>query len=787
MNRHLRRQPARRALLAVVGLAVALAALTGCGREPAAPREETSRRMPAVPRLTSPEGAPRRIEARARSVTDDTSGASPAASVDALRPPAPRPDVGAEATAEPSIGQGQLCHWDRHCGSELVCRDGLCVDQPVFMHFTSRFTERTRADEFGAPGFGSATPKVLVIAFCHVADHACTERVTSLRAHIGEEDEVRVVMWTVFDPNEPEERLFSLAWIKASMVDRFFEFRRIVKSVGATEAGERTEDYMARVEQALHEQSKKLSHVFDEEDGRRYLTEEHVRLEQISRQLGFTVAPKLFVNGIELDIDVDPERLKELFVLEQLRALSVVAAGVSEDDAVHHLIWSNNVSFAAIYYPLLRGGERDGQLERLRRRKPRVKIRVRGERRHRPLVLEGDWVRGSKEAPITVVALVEPGDPESRQVREAVLQLQAQERATDVRLVLRPYIEPIDAAAVRRARLVLGAPSMDDRLHALELLFKPPPGDAWSEALTRMAPRFGSMARLLGRANSKETSAQLQRLLQEQVRLDVRAAPAVFVNGRLLPSASRPAAIAHAVAGERASLDAKKGKARRRPRYEALLRQYKSADPIGEVAHRFPTEGAIIVGQAEDKARLTLTLFIDYQCPFSRQMIDLIQSLSFELPGELRLVMLNFPMDKHPLAAELAGVAICAARQGRYRETLSALLGAQVGADHVDHAAICEAASIRDCAALEACAGSKDVREQIKREQQAGRDAEVAGTPALFVEGRKLTPQGEGFSSPLVLDLLTEYFMRDWTLPSESMVRAPSAPELGSTGQEVTR
>jgi protein-disulfide isomerase len=778
MNRHRSPTLGRHLLLTLTGLGLAVAALAGCSHERDAPRAETARRMPAIPCLKSVEGTPGHNAATAPSAGQretDTSSATPGE--DEGTPPA-RPDVGAEATPERLTRRGHLCDWDRNCGPELVCQDGLCVEQPVFEHFTTQFTERARADEFGAPGLGSVTPKVLVTAFCHVADHACTKRVASLSAHIGEEDEVRVVMWVVFDPEKNEERLFSLMWIKASMVDRFFEFRGIARSVGAMESGERAEDYMKRLDRALDEQSRMLSHIFLEEDGRRYLTEEHVRMERVSRQLGLTLAPKLLVNGIELDIDVDPERLKALFIQEQLRAQSVIASGVPDDDVVHHLIWSNNAAFASIYYPLLRGGASYEQFKRLRHRKANVRVRVKGERRHRPLIFDGDWVRGSKKAPITVVALVEPGDIASAQVHEAVKQLRSQTSATDVRLVLRPYVEPIDAAAVRRARLVLGASSTEDRLHALDLLLQPPSGTTWSGVLDRLAPGFGSMARLVQRANSRETSERIRRLLQEQVRLDLREAPAVYVNGRLVPSASRPTAIAHAVAKERAALEARQGTKRRRPDYAGLLKRYKSADAIGETAHRFPTRDAIIVGEAEDTALATLTLFIDYQCPFSRQMIDLIQSLSLELPGKLRLVLLNYPMDKHPLATELAGVAICAARQGRYRETLGVLLGAQAGKDHVDYAALCEAAAIKDCAALEDCAGGEEVLKQIKREQQAGRDAEVAGTPALFVDGRKLTPQGEGFSSPLVLDLLTGYFMRDWVLPTESMVQAP---------KEVTR
>jgi len=89
---------------------------------------------------------------------------------------------------------------------------------------------------------------------------------------------------------------------------------------------------------------------------------------------------------------------------------------------------------------------------------------------------------------------------------------------------------------------------------------------------------------------------------------------------------------------------------------------------------------------------------------------------------------------------------------------------------------------------MKACVARKETNALIRRQRRAGEAAGVQGTPALFIGGRKITPQGGGFSIAFLADIANRYFLRDWTLPSEaSIARWIEAVEEAKAAQEAER
>lgn len=150
--------------------------------------------------------------------------------------------------------------------------------------------------------------------------------------------------------------------------------------------------------------------------------------------------------------------------------------------------------------------------------------------------------------------------------------------------------------------------------------------------------------------------------------------------------------------------------------------------------YKIPLEDSPVRGAPE--ALVTLVEFSDYQCPYCRQAHTTVTQVEKKYAGKLRLVMKQFPLSFHPLAKPAALAAIAAGRQGKYWEMHDRLFSSpQLDPDSLERYA-------REL--------GLDV-ERWKRDQQdprvaavIGRDSElggnigVGGTPAFFVNGRRL-------------------------------------------------
>jgi protein-disulfide isomerase len=152
--------------------------------------------------------------------------------------------------------------------------------------------------------------------------------------------------------------------------------------------------------------------------------------------------------------------------------------------------------------------------------------------------------------------------------------------------------------------------------------------------------------------------------------------------------------------------------------------------------HTIPTEGALILGQAD--APVTISGFLDLQCPFSARFQPVIDQVLAAYPGQVRFVVKNFPLSFHPQAKPAAKALLAAGAQGKGQEMLDLIL--KNAQDLSDEKYLELAQELK----LNKKKFSADLKEQdgawnkvIEADLKLGQTVDVRGTPTYYLNGRK--------------------------------------------------
>lgn len=136
-------------------------------------------------------------------------------------------------------------------------------------------------------------------------------------------------------------------------------------------------------------------------------------------------------------------------------------------------------------------------------------------------------------------------------------------------------------------------------------------------------------------------------------------------------------------------------------------------------------------------ARMTVTEFMDFTCPFCAMVVPAVDSLLSRHPGDVALVFQHFPLDR-PLSVPSAVAAECADRQGRFAPMYRLLFAKQDSLGSWDWGTFAEEAGIPDLAAFEMCVKQPvDSFPRIEAGRDLGLRRNISGTPTLFVNGRR--------------------------------------------------
>jgi protein-disulfide isomerase len=159
--------------------------------------------------------------------------------------------------------------------------------------------------------------------------------------------------------------------------------------------------------------------------------------------------------------------------------------------------------------------------------------------------------------------------------------------------------------------------------------------------------------------------------------------------------------------------------------------------------------------RGDAKAPVTLVEFSDFQCPYCAQAQGDLKALLDKYPGKLKLVFKHFPLSFHQQARPAALASLAAQDQGKFWQMHDVLFNNQKALD---------AAKLEEYArqaGLDVERFKKDMErnreayeKQIQADMLLGQNADVRGTPSLYIAGKKVRQRSLDAMSAMVEEAL---------------------------------
>jgi len=136
------------------------------------------------------------------------------------------------------------------------------------------------------------------------------------------------------------------------------------------------------------------------------------------------------------------------------------------------------------------------------------------------------------------------------------------------------------------------------------------------------------------------------------------------------------------------------------------------------------------------KAPVTIIVYTDFQCSFCGQVLGTIDQLWDEYPHQLRLVVKEFPV--HQTAELAAEAALAADDQGKFWELHDLMMANQ---DDLSKDALLDygARAGLDVKKLKNALDKRTYKKAVEEDMEAGKQADVKGTPCFFINGKQFT------------------------------------------------
>jgi len=148
---------------------------------------------------------------------------------------------------------------------------------------------------------------------------------------------------------------------------------------------------------------------------------------------------------------------------------------------------------------------------------------------------------------------------------------------------------------------------------------------------------------------------------------------------------------------------------------------------------------AIGPSRGPEDAPITLVEFSDFECPFCVRVLPTLDQVEETYGDQVRIVYRQFPLNAiHPNAQLSAEASLCADAQGKFWEMHDAIFEARGKADAEQLKTIAAGLGL-DSEIFDGCLDSREFRDRVLEDMEAGRQAGVTGTPALFINGRFLS------------------------------------------------
>jgi len=365
-----------------------------------------------------------------------------------------------------------------------------------------------------------------------------------------------------------------------------------------------------------------------------------------------------------------------------------------------------------------------------------------------PMPVEADDARfGASTAEVTVVAFLDYQCRYCRDTFGVLLELRQKYDAETLRIVFKHLPlegHPMALPAAIAAQAVSDEGGPDAFLEYSELLF--------TNQASIDYVLLGEWATQVGIARSVYNEAVSSELTLEKVATDARLAwrrgaegtPTLFVNGRLHAAAPSLEELSQMVDEELAQMRATAGSWASRYALRVtenaestLATALLAADP-GD--YRVPVGTSPALGGAD--APVTLVVFTDYQCPYCKRADATLHELVTRHPGALRLIFKHLPLSFHQAARPAARLAEAVRKKGgdaAFFAVSADLFAAspELGPDVLAGLGKRHGLDAKTTE-LAVSGGDPEIERAIERDMELADDVEAAGTPHIFINGKRL-------------------------------------------------
>jgi protein-disulfide isomerase len=151
-----------------------------------------------------------------------------------------------------------------------------------------------------------------------------------------------------------------------------------------------------------------------------------------------------------------------------------------------------------------------------------------------------------------------------------------------------------------------------------------------------------------------------------------------------------------------------------------------------QVIYRVPVEGFPTIG--DDTALVTVVEFTDYECVYCAYAESTLVQLRTQYADDLRVVVIEHPMEMHPHARAAARAAIAADFQGHFDSMHVQLFRGSLE----DESIVRDARDLGLDVPTFLADRADRAGAALERAEAVGKELGVPGTPAFFINGRML-------------------------------------------------
>ena len=151
-------------------------------------------------------------------------------------------------------------------------------------------------------------------------------------------------------------------------------------------------------------------------------------------------------------------------------------------------------------------------------------------------------------------------------------------------------------------------------------------------------------------------------------------------------------------------------------------------------------------------AAVTVVEFGDFQCPFCQAAAGLPDQLVAEFPNDVQFAFKHYPLDRHQYALGAAKAAWAAQQQDKFWEMYDLIYGGNIDESGVEVLRGYARKLGLDMARFEADMGSPKAEQAVLFDKQIGRTIKLGGTPAYFVNGRRVDDRSPAGIRALIVE-----------------------------------